>query len=115
VSFLILKSKMNGKPFELMRSNQRGKRFAVRVPRKDGSLVLVSFGSDVSIDFPMLYPINAAKALTKREAYRKRHAGDHIDDPYTPGFWSWWVNWDKTSRASSFESAVKRARAILDL
>jgi len=99
--------------FELMRSQQKGKRFAVRVPRKDGTVVLVNFGSDVSVDFPMLHKINANEALIKRAAYRKRHAGDHIDDPYAAGFWSWFVNWDKPSRASSFRSAVNRAKGIL--
>jgi len=99
--------------FELMISQQKGKRFAVKVPRADGTIALVNFGSDVSVDFPMLHKINAKEALIKRAAYRKRHAGDHIDDPYSAGFWSWYVNWDNPSRASSFRSAVNRAKGIL--
>jgi len=108
-----LNQKMASYTFELIRSQQRGKRFAVRVPRKDGTVALVNFGSDVSIDFPMMYKINANEALIKREAYRKKHAGDHIDDIYAAGFWSWYVNWAIPSHVSSFRSAVNRAKSIL--
>ena len=33
----------------------------------------------------------------RRERYRLRHQHDNLDDPLSPGFWSWYVLWGKST------------------
>ncbi|NCA16904.1 MAG: hypothetical protein EBS90_07640 [Betaproteobacteria bacterium] len=86
------------------------KKWAVRVPSGSGrgGSVEVKFGARGYEDF------TTHKDVDRRERYRTRHQHDRIDDPYTPGFWSWWALWgEKDDLNKAFADAVQRAKAIL--
>jgi hypothetical protein len=89
-------------------SKRSGKKWKVRVPTKSGRGKTVTFGDATMSD----YTIHKDKA--RRERYRTRHQNDRIDDPYAPGFWSWWSLWGESSDlAKAHADAVKRAKKIL--
>jgi hypothetical protein len=85
------------------------KKWAVRVPSGSGSgSVEVKFGARGYEDF------TTHKDVDRRERYRTRHQHDRIDDPYSPGFWSWWALWGESDNLDkAFKDAVRRAKAIL--
>lgn len=89
-------------------SKRSGKKWKVRVPTSSGRGKTVAFGDATMSD----YTIHKDKA--RRERYRTRHQNDRIDDPYAPGFWSWWSLWGESSDlAKAHADAVKRAKKIL--
>ena len=89
-------------------SKRSGKKWKVRVPTSSGRGKTVAFGDATMSD----YTIHKDKA--RRERYRTRHQNDRIDDPYAPGFWSWWSLWGESSDlATAHAAAVKRAKKIL--
>ena len=89
-------------------SKRSGKKWKVRVPTSSGRGKTVAFGDATMSD----YTIHKDKA--RRERYRTRHQHDRIDDPYAPGFWSWWSLWGESSDlAKAHADAVKRAKKIL--
>ena len=78
------------------------------MPTSSGRGKTVAFGDATMSD----YTIHKDKA--RRERYRTRHQNDRIDDPYAPGFWSWWSLWGESSDlAKAHADAVKRAKKIL--
>ena len=89
-------------------SKRSGKKWQVRVPTSSGRGVTVRFGDAKMSD----YTLHKDKA--RRERYRTRHQRDRIDDPYAPGFWSWWSLWGESSDLDkAHAAAVKRAKKIL--
>ena len=89
-------------------SKRSGKKWKVRVPTSSGRGKTVAFGDAKMSD----YTLHKDKA--RRERYRTRHQNDRIDDPYAPGFWSWWSLWGESSDlAKAHADAVKRAKKIL--
>jgi len=89
-------------------SKRSGKKWKVRVPTSSGRGKTVAFGDASMSD----YTIHKDKA--RRERYRTRHQRDRIDDPYAPGFWSWWSLWGESSDLDkAHAAAVKRAKKIL--
>lgn len=84
-----------------------GKKWAVKVPSKGGGRT-VRFGALGYQDYTQ------HKDKKRRDNYRSRHRNDNIDDPYSAGFWSWWVLWGhSTDRGKNFKTAVGRAKRIL--
>jgi hypothetical protein len=89
-------------------SKRSGKKWQVRVPTSSGRGKTVPFGDASMQD----YTIHKDKA--RRDNYRTRHQHDRIDDPYAPGFWSWWSLWGESSDLKkAHAAAVKRAKKIL--
>ncbi len=49
----------------------------------------------------------------RRAQYRTRHAHDRVDDPFAPGFWSWWHLWGPSADSgTAFRAAVRRAKSL---
>jgi hypothetical protein len=98
------------RPFVAYRSRTPGKKWDVYVPSTvDGAPPRrVSYGAAGMSDF------TRHRDRARRARYRARHRRDRIDDPYSPGFWSWWHLWGDTSDGpTAFRRAVARARRIL--
>ena len=96
------------KPYTKYKSTNATKKWDVYVPTSSGTLRKVSYGASGMSD----YTIHHDKE--RRTRYRNRHASDHIDDPYKPGFWSWWHLWGATTNSGeAFQQAVRRAKRIL--
>lgn len=106
------------RPYTLYPSNVKGKRYTIYVPQsakpngadslkenipRGDKLVKVDFGSSSHDNFTM------HKDPERKRLYRLRHKNDKINDPYSPGYWSWWVLWNKPSLMDSMEEAVIRA------
>ena len=102
-----MKSPSAKKPFVLYRSVNSAKKWDVYVPSGE-RLRKVSYGARGMSD----YTIHHDK--DRRERYRARHANDKIEDPYRPGFWSWWHLWGATTDSKkAFAQAVRRAKQLL--
>lgn len=97
------------KAFKLYKSSLATKKYDVYVPNLDtGRLKKVSFGAKAYSDF------TKHRDVSRRERYRDRHKNDNLDDPFSPGFWSWYVLWGNSPNLqTSFKSAVARAKRLL--
>lgn len=96
-------------PYKLYKSKTETKKWDVYIPTDNGRLKKVSYGAAGMSDY------TKHKDKERRERYRTRHARDHIDDPYKPGFWSWWHLWgDSSDSEKAFKQAVRKAKKILD-
>lgn len=94
--------------FVLERSSRPKKKWMVRVPTVSGRGRTIHFGDASMEDFTM------HGDLRRRESYRSRHRRDNIDDPYSPGFWSWHVLWgDSDDLDVSLRRAVRLAKKKL--
>lgn len=51
----------------------------------------VNFGGKGYRDYTLIE--DKREADLTRDKYRTRHAGDNIDDPFSPGALSWWILW----------------------
>jgi hypothetical protein len=90
------------RPYTLYPSTVKGKRYTIYIPKGDKQ-VKVDFGSSSHDNFTI------HKDPERKRLYRLRHKNDNINDPYSPGYWSWWVLWNKPSLMDSMEEAVVRA------
>ena len=98
----------NKKPFVRYRSSNSLKKWDVYVPTAAGRLRKVSYGQRGASDYTIHHDID------RRQRYRNRHASDRINDPYSPGFWSWWHLWgNTTSSEAAFRAAVTRAKRLI--
>lgn len=91
---------------ELFPSTIKGKRYTVYVPKGDRR-IKVDFGSSTHENYTM------HKDPERKRLYQIRHKNDHKNDPYSAGFWSWWVLWNKPSLNESFKEAVSLAHERL--
>jgi hypothetical protein len=83
--------KMNVKLYTLYHSTRPDKKFDIYVETPSGGVKKVSFGATGYEDYTI------HKDKERRERYRTRHRKDRINDPTSPGFWSWWVLWGESS------------------
>lgn len=89
------------------RSTRPGKKWMVRVPTSSGRGKVVHFGDSSMQDFTQ------HKDTDRRERYRNRHQRDNLDDPGSPGFWSWYALWgDSSNISTAFAAAVRRAKKL---
>lgn len=86
-------------PLTLYPSTVKGKRYTVYVP-KQNKLIKVDFGSSEHENYTI------HKDPERKRLYQIRHKNDHINDPYSAGFWSWWVLWNKPSLQESMKEAL---------
>lgn len=93
--------------YTLKRSTRPGKKWMVRVPTSSGRGKVVHFGDSTMQDFTQ------HKDTARRERYWSRHQRDNLDDPGSPGFWSWHALWGQSSNLkTAFSAAVRRAKKL---
>lgn len=93
--------------YTLKRSTRSGKKWMVRVPTSSGRGKTVHFGDSTMQDFTQ------HKDTARRERYWSRHQRDNLDDPGSPGFWSWHALWGQSSNLkTAFAAAVRRAKKL---
>jgi hypothetical protein len=84
-------------------SNIKGKRYTIYIP-KGNKNIKIDFGSSEHENYTI------HKDAERKRLYQIRHKNDHINDPYSAGFWSWWVLWNKPSLQESMREAVSFAK-----
>lgn len=93
--------------FKLYKSTVGKKKWDIYVPKGD-KLKKVSFGHRDYEDYTI------HKDQERRKRYVMRHSKDKLRDPYSPGFWSMYVLWGKSSTLSvALKDAVKKAKKLL--
>lgn len=92
--------------FTLYPSNIKGKRYTIYVPKADKQ-IKIDFGSSEHDNYTI------HKDPERKRLYQIRHKNDHIHDPYSAGFWSWWVLWNKPSLQESFKEAKSLANKAI--
>jgi len=99
--------KMDDSYYTLKRSTRPGKKWMVRVPTSSGRGKVVHFGDSSMQDFTQ------HKDTDRRERYWNRHQRDNLDDPGSPGFWSWHALWGQSSNLkTAFAAAVRKAKKL---
>lgn len=95
-------------PLKLYPSTIKGKRYTVYVPKGDKQAQGSAETAFVKVDFGSSEHDNYTihKDPERKRLYQIRHKNDHINDPYSAGFWSWWVLWNKPSLSDSFKEAT---------
>ncbi len=74
--------------------------------KETGKSKTVNFGAKGYRDYTTID--DRAEAGRVREAYRARHAGDNLSDPYSPGALSWWILWGDYDNVSKNLGAYRR-------
>lgn len=96
------------KTFTLYKSKTSGKKWDVYLPGKTERLKKISYGAAGMSDYTI------HKDRERRERYRQRHKNDKINDPYKPGFWSWWHLWGRSNDPkTAFKQAVSKAKKLI--
>jgi len=90
-------------PLTLQPSQVKGKRYVISVPRA-GRFVKINFGSSDHENYTIHHDPE------RKRLYQVRHKNDHINDPYSAGFWSWWVLWNKPTIEESLKEAIAKAK-----
>lgn len=86
------------------KSNVSGKKFKVFItnPQTDKHKT-VNFGATGYEDYTMHHDD------TRKQNYISRHESrENWDDPYTPGFWSRWLLWNKSTLEASAKDISRR-------
>ena len=92
-------------PYVLYPSTRKDKRYTVYVPKKD-TLIKVDFGSPAYDNYTI------HRDARRKQQYQQRHKNDRLNDPYSAGFWSWYVLWNTPNLRESFNDATVRARQL---
>lgn len=93
-------------PFQLFPATSKNKRFGVYVPKGKGQ-IKVQFGSPDYENYTM------HRDSERKQRYIDRHRHDNLTDPYSSGFWSMHVLWNKPSLSTSMKDAVKKAKKYI--
>jgi hypothetical protein len=88
--------------YEIYESHNPKKKYDVYVPTSNGKIKLVSFGDSSYSDYTI------HKDIKRKEAYLSRHKNDNVTDPTTPGFWSWWLLWNKPTIQESLDDIMDK-------
>jgi hypothetical protein len=100
-------SKSNHQYYKLYKSSNKTKKYDIYLP-KNGRTKKVSFGAKGMSDY------TKHKDIERRSRYRSRHSKDRINDPYAPGFWSWYVLWGESSNLKiALAKAVAKAKKLV--
>lgn len=90
------------KLYHLYKSSNSSKKFDVYVENhRTGRTKKVSFGAKDYEDYSI------HKDKERRRRYRIRHQHDNIDDYLSPGFWSWYILWGRSTSISKNMTYVK--------
>ena len=95
--------------YRLYPSQTAGKKYDIYLPNPHtGRTKKVAFGAKGYSDY------TKHRDRARREQYRSRHRNDRIDDPFSAGFWSWYVLWgDSTSLKACTAKAVRLAKRLI--
>lgn len=78
---------------ELFTSDKPNKKYFIQIGKKK-----IYFGDPNYEDYTQHHD------KERRRLYRERHKHDNLNDPYSPGFWSWHLLWgDSTSVVTNFK------------
>lgn len=86
----------------LVRTNKHNNKFRVLVENPDGKKKTILFGDRRYEDYTQ------HKDPKRRQRYLMRHAGEDWTDPYTAGFWSRWVLWEKPNIYEAIRKVARR-------
>jgi hypothetical protein len=87
--------------YAIYTSDNPKKKYKVYVPDKNGKIHKVQFGAAGYEDYTM----HGDKQ--RLENYKRRHAGDHLDDPLSPGFWSYHLLWNLPTLEASYNDILQ--------
>lgn len=89
-------------PYTLYESTNPDKKYDIYVLNpKTNRYKKVSFGAAGYEDY------TTHKDKSRRERYRQRHQYDNLDDPLSPGFWSWYLLWgDSTNIDKNLQKTI---------
>ena len=94
------------KQFFLFNSNKPSKKYMVKyVNPKTGNINTIHFGSAGMDDYTI------TKNLNQKNRYIKRHQSREdwtINGIYTPGYWAYWILWNKPTIIESIKDTEKR-------
>lgn len=100
-------SPINHKLYYLYKSSNKNKKFDIYIENpKTGRIKKISFGAVGYEDYTI------HKDKDRRTRYRTRHKHDKIDDPMSPGFWSYWILWGPST---NIKRNLKTALRLVDL
>jgi len=88
--------------YKLYNSTNPTKKYDVYVENYNNKIKKISFGGKGYSDYTI------HKDYDRMLRYKNRHKHDKIYDITKPGFWSWWVLWNKTSLKSSLNDTKHR-------
>lgn len=96
------------KLLKLYKSTNPNKKFDIYVyNKKTGRVKKISFGARGMSDYTI------HKDKDRRERYRNRHRSDRINDPFSPGFWSWHVLWGtSTDKQKCLEGVIRKYKLV---
>jgi hypothetical protein len=92
--------------WKLYLSTTPNKKYDIYVPTNTGHKK-ISFGDNRYLDYTM------HKDIKRRDRYRVRHINDNLNNVYSPGFWSWYVLWNKPDLNESLHDAVRLAKSMI--
>ena len=89
----------------LSKSTQPGKKFQVSVEKGDQKRT-IHFGDSKLKDYTLHNPLEREE---RKRLYLLRHkARENWNDPFSAGFWSRWILWNKPTVRASLADAAKR-------
>jgi len=89
--------------YKIKQGHKSGKKFYIFVEDNlTGEDEIFMFGDAKYEDYTM------HKDPERKKNYRSRHANDYINDPMKPGFWSYWLLWNKKTLEDSIVDTEKR-------
>lgn len=91
-------------------AKKRGKLFTAHIVNDDGKVTKIHFGDANGEQYPI------HKDPLKKYNYIVRHAvNENWDDPYTAGFWSRFILWNRLTLADSVKDTSKKLDAPIYL
>lgn len=89
--------------YKIKSGDKSKKKFFVAVTdTKSDEEEIFAFGDANYEDYTM------HKDQKRKRNYRSRHVNDYINDPMKPGFWSYWLLWNKETLTESIIDTEKR-------
>jgi hypothetical protein len=80
------------KLYHIYVSTNKDKKFDIYIKNPQTHRInKISFGAKGYEDYTMHHDKN------RRDRYRLRHKHDHITDPTSSGFWSYWILWGSST------------------
>jgi hypothetical protein len=86
----------------LSKSTLKNKKFKVVIYVNDKKKKTVHFGHSAYEDF------TTHKDVERKKRYESRHRNDNLNDPYSAGFWSMHLLWNKPTISASIKDIENR-------
>ena len=73
----------------------------------------IHFGAKSYNDYTIYYKEEGKeKADERKRLYITRHKGDNLTDPFSPGFWSYFLCWSEPTIAESLKKVLSKYPSI---